>query len=169
YGLIGFEFLMVIYAIISIPIALALYFTLKNVSPSFTALYAALNLVCVLAFIVARPVFEMLSLSDGYAAATTDVQRSSFLILGQSLVNTFHGTAFHVSYILGSLSGLIISLVMLKSRIFSKNTAYFRIASSICDFGLYVPGIGMYISMFSVIFLFIWNIMIARRLLQLGR
>jgi hypothetical protein len=44
-----------------------------------------------------------------------------------------------------------------------------RIASSVCDFGLYVPGIGMYISIFSVLFLVIWNILIARRLFQLGQ
>lgn len=168
-GLLGFEFSMVIYALLSIPVALALYMKLKNVSPSFTILYVALNLVCVLAFVAARPVFEMMYLSDGYAAAATDAQRNTYLTIGQSLVTTFHGTAFHVSYVLGSLSGLIISIVMLKSRIFSKKTAYLRIASSVCDFGLYVPVIGMYISMFSVVFLFIWNILIARKLLQPGR
>jgi hypothetical protein len=58
---------------------------------------------------------------------------------------------------------------MLKSHIFSKVTAYMRIASSVCDFGLFVPTIGIYISIFSVLFLFIWNILIARRLFQLGQ
>ena len=160
---------MVIYAIISIPIALALYMTLRGVNQSFTALYLALSLTGVIAFIVARPAFEMLHLSNGYAAATTEAQKSMFLAAGQTLVATFHGTAFHVSYILGSLSGLIISLVMLKSKIFSRATATVRIVSSVCDFGLYLPGIGIYISIFSVLFLFIWDILIARRLFQLGQ
>jgi hypothetical protein len=168
-GLINFELLMVLYTIISIPISLALYMTLRRGHPAFTALYLALSLTGVIAFIAARPAFEMLYLSNGYAAATSDAQRSMFLAAGQVLVATFHGTAFHVSYILGSLSGLIISLVMLKSNVFSKATAAVRIASSVCDFGLYVPGIGMYISIFSVLFLVIWNILIARRLFQLGQ
>ena len=91
------------------------------------------------------------------------------LAAGEATLAAFHGTAFHVSYVLGSLSGLIISLVMLKSNLFSKATAYVRIASSIFDVGLYIPTIGIFISIFSVRFLFIWNIMIARRLFQLAR
>lgn len=168
-GLVGFELLMVIYMILSLPIALALYVILRRYSPSFTALYLALSLILVMAFISARPAFEMLALSNGWAAATTEVQKAMFVASGQTLVATFHGTAFHISYLLGSLSGLMISLVMLKSSIFGKTTVYLRIASSVCDLGLYLPVIGMYISMFSVLFLFIWNILIARRLFQLGR
>jgi hypothetical protein len=57
---------------------------------------------------------------------------------------------------------------MLQANIFSKATAYVRIASSICDFGLFLPVIGMFISILSVLFLAIWNIMIARRLFQLA-
>lgn len=169
FGLVGFELLMVVYVLIYIPVALALYHTLKETDQPFATLYLALSLIGSLAFIAARPAFEMLSLSNGYAAATTEAQKTLFLAAGQTLVATFHGTAFQVSYILGSLTGLIISFVMLKSEIFSKTTAYVRIASSVCDFGLYVPVIGMYISIFSVLFLFIWNILIARRLFQLGQ
>jgi len=36
-------------------------------------------------------------LSDGYAAATTDAERSLYLAAGQSALATFHGTAFWVS------------------------------------------------------------------------
>ena len=168
-GLIDFELLMVAYMIISVPVALALFRLLKSTSPAFMMLYLALSLTGVMAFIAARPAFEMLSLSNAYAVAATEAEKSLFLAAGQSLVATFHGTAFHVSYILGSLTGLILSLVMLKSRTFSRTTAYLRIASSLCDFGLYLPVVGLYISMFSVVFLFIWNILIARRLFQLGR
>ena len=168
-GLIDFELLMVAYMIISVPVALALFRLLKSTSPAFMMLYLALSLTGVMAFIAARPAFEMLSLSNAYAVAATEAEKSFFLAAGQSLVATFHGTAFHVSYILGSLTGLILSLVMLKSRTFSRTTAYLRIASSLCDFGLYLPVVGLYISMFSVVFLFIWNILIARRLFQLGR
>jgi hypothetical protein len=110
----------------------------------------------------------MLHLSNGYAAAETEMQKAAFLAAGEAKVATFHGTAFYINYILGSLTGLIISVVMLKTTLFSKTTAYLRIASSICDFGLFVPAIGMFIAIFSMLFLVIWNIMIARRLFQLA-
>lgn len=168
-GLVDFELLMIVYVILSIPVVLALYILLRHDSPSFTAVYLALSLVGIMSFIVARPAFEMLFLSDGYAAATTDAQRAAYLSAGETLLAAFHGTAFQVSYILGSLTGLLISLVMLKTNIFGKTTAYFRMASSVFDLGLYVPTIGIYLSIFSVLFLLIWNILIARRLFQLGR
>ena len=52
-GLIDFELLMVIYTIISIPISVALYMTLSRVNQPFTALYLALSLIGVMAFIAA--------------------------------------------------------------------------------------------------------------------
>ena len=168
-GLMDFELLMIIYTLISIPITLSLYHALRRTDPACTALYVALSLIGVVCFIAARPAFEMLSLSDQFAAATTEAQKSSLLAAGEATLAAFHGTAFHVSYVLGSLSGLIISLVMLRSHIFSKATAYVRIASSLFDFGLYIPTIGIFISIFSVLFLFVWNLMIARRLFQLAR
>ena len=168
-GLIDFEFLMVIYVILCIPIALALYTILRPVNPSWTAVYLTLTLLGVMCFIAARPAFEMLYLSQAYAAAQNDAQRAMVLAAGEAKVAAFHGTAFYINYILGSLTGLIISLVMLQSSIFSRKTAYVRIASSICDFGLFLPVVGMFVSILSVLFLAIWNIMIARRLSQLGK
>lgn len=168
-GLIDFELLMIIYVIVSVPIALSLYILLRRVNPSWTAVYLVLSLIGVMCFIAARPAFEMLYLSNGYATAGTDVERAMFLAAGEAELSRFHGTAFHISYILGSISGLTISLVMLRANIFSKATAYVRIASSAFDFGLYVPVIGIYIAVFSVLFLSVWNIMIARRLFQLAK
>lgn len=167
-GLIDFEFLLVIYTILSIPIVLALYILLRQVSPSWMAMFLILSVLGIMCFIAARPAFEMLYLSQAYASAVTDNQRAVLLAAGEANLATFHGTAFYVSYILGTLTGLMISLVMLRSSIFSKATAYVRIASSICDFGLFLPLIGMFISILSVLFMAAWNIMIARRLFQLS-
>jgi hypothetical protein len=168
-GLLAFELLMVVYVVLSVPVVLALAVALRRASPSLTALYAALSLVGIGAFIAARPAFEMLFLSGQYAAATTDAQRAVVLAAGEAMLATFHGTAFQVSYVLGSVGGLLISAAMLRSTLFGKATAYVRIASSVLDFGIYVPTIGLVISLVSVVCLLIWNILIARRLLQLGR
>jgi hypothetical protein len=168
-GLLAFELLMVVYVILSVPLALALYAALHRTDQSFAAIYLALSLVGAMSFIAARPAFEMLALSGQYAAATTDAQKFVFLAAGETLVAVFHGTTFQVSYILGSINGLILSMIMLKSNLFGKATAYARIASSVLDFGLFVPTIGLYLSLLSVFALLIWNILVALRLLRLGR
>jgi hypothetical protein len=168
-GLLDFELLMIVYTLLSLPLAVALYFALKQTDQPLMMLFLALSLIGVGAFIAARPAFEMLRLSNQYVAATSDVERSIYLASGEILVAIFHGTAFHISYVLGSLSGLLLSFVLLKSRVFSKRTAYMRLASSLCDFGLFIPGIGTLLSIFAVLLLLVWDIMIARRLLQLGQ
>lgn len=167
-GLIDFEFLMVLYMLLAIPVSLALYMLLRNTDPYLATLYITLTLIGVISFIVARPALEMLYLSTRYAAALTEAEKEIFVAAGEAKLAAFDGMAFHISYLLGSLSGLLISLVMLKTRSFSKTTSYVRIASSICDLGLYVPTVGIYISIFSVLFLFVWDILIARRLFQLA-
>jgi hypothetical protein len=110
----------------------------------------------------------MLYLSNQHAAATTEAQRAALLAAGEAMVAVFHGTAFQVSYILGSITGLLIAAAMLRSDVFSRATAYLRIGSSALDFGIYIPGIGLFISLFSVLFLLAFNLLVGRRLLQLG-
>jgi hypothetical protein len=167
--LLASELLLIFYVILNIPFALAVYAALRKSSPSLMAIYLALALVGIVAFIASRPAFEMLSISRGYAAATTDPQRAAFLAAGESTFAAFKGTAFWVSYILGSIGGLFLSATILPSTIFGKASAYLRIASSVLDFGLFVPTIGLFISLFSVFCLLAFHVLMARRLLQMGR
>jgi hypothetical protein len=127
-----------------------------------------LSVIGGMAFVAARPALEMLSLSQQYAAATTDAHRAAVLAAGETMVAIFHGTAFQVSYLLGSVTGFLIGAAMLRSDVFSRATAYLRIGSSVFDFGIFIPGIGLYISLLSVLFLLAFNILVAHRLLQLG-
>jgi len=69
-----------------------------------------------------------------------------------------------------SIYFLIVSSVMLRSNIFGRVTAYMGILAAIFDWALYVPTIGLFLSMLSVFpFLTIWSILVARRLFQLGK
>jgi len=167
-GLLGFESLLIIYVGLSILVSLALFVVLRRTNPSLTAIFLILSIMGSMAFISARPALEMLSLSNQYAAATTDAQRATFLAAGDAMVAIFHGTMFQVSYLLGSITELIIAAVMLRSGIFGKAIPYLRIASSVLDFGIFVPTVGLFISLFSVVALLLFNILIGRRLFQLG-
>lgn len=166
-GLLGFEGLLVVYALLSVVVSLGLGAALMPASRSLAALFVALSVIGGMAFVVARPALEMLWLSNQYAAAT-EVQKASLLAAGEAMVAMFHGTAFQVSYVLGSLSGLLIAAAMLRSGLFSRTTAYLRIGSSVFDFGLFLPGIGLYISLVSVVLLLAFNILVARRFFQLS-
>jgi len=168
-GLMSLDFLYLLSNFFAIPLFLVLYVTLKRVSESFSAIALALGFVGLLSLVPSRPILEMFAISDQYAAATTDAQRAIYLAAGEAVLALFHGTAFNVHYLLGSASLLISSFLMLRSDIFGKRTAYVGIVTNIVVFGLYVPKIGIYISLLSVVGYLIWYILIARRLFQLGR
>jgi hypothetical protein len=168
-GLMSLDFLYLLGNFFAIPLFLVLYVTLKRVSESFSAIALAFGFVGLLSLVPSRPILEMFAISNQYAAATTDAQRAIYLAVGEAVLALFHGTAFNVHYLLGSASLLISSFLMLRSDIFGKRTAYVGIVTNIVVFGLYVPKIGSYISLLSVVGYLIWYILIARRLFQLGR
>ena len=168
-GLVGMDLLYLLCNVLAIPMCLAFYITLRRASESVMLIATALGLIAAVALFAARPAFEMLHLSEQYAAATTEAQRAGLLAAGEALLAIFNGTAFHLHYVLGSVSMLMTSVVMLRSDIFGKVTAYVGMAASLTGLGLYVPTIGVAISLLSVVGLWIWYILIARRFFQLGR
>lgn len=169
-GLLGLDLLLVVEEILLIPILLALYVALRRASESVMALATTLWFVGLVLFIASNPAFEMLSLSEGYAAATTDAQRSAFLAAGQAMLASYieQGTAFNVGYVLSSVAGVMIPFAMLRSGIFSRVTAYTGIAGNLLGMGLFVPKIGVFLAVLSVVVLWVWYVLIAWRLFQLG-
>jgi hypothetical protein len=168
-GLLSLDLLYIVDNALVVPLYLALYAALRRASPSFMAIALALGLVGIAAYFASNTAFEMLSLSNQYAAATTDVQRAQFQAAGQAMLATYQGTAFNVYYILGAVATLIISVVMLRSTIFGKVTAYAGIAAGVL---MLIPStegpIGLYFSLCSLVPTAIWLILIARKLFRLG-
>lgn len=169
-GLLAFELLLVISTALGIATTLALYVALRGVNESLMAIALVVGLLEAVAFIMARPAFEMLYLSERYAAATTDAQRAMFLGAGEAMLATFNGTAFHLSINVFSIYFLIVSIVMLRSHIFGRVIAYLGILAALFNWALYVPQIGIFLSILSIVpFWAIWLILVARKLLQLAR
>jgi len=167
-GLMSLDFMYLLANAFAIPFFLVLYVTLKEVDESWALIALILGLLGLVCLVPARPIPEMFALSDQYAAATTDAERAIYQAAGEAILALFHGMAYHVHYILGSASLLISSFLMLRSDTFGRATAYVGIVTNVVVFGLYVPEVGVYISMLSVVGYVIWYILIARRLLQLG-
>lgn len=135
---------------------------------SYALVALALGLVGAALIVPARPMSELLSLSDLHAAATTDAARSQYLAAGEALLALFNGTAFLVNTSLGGISLLTSSFLMLRSDVFSKLTAYVGIATNIGVCGLFVPGIGTALLFLSLPGYVIWYILLARTFFQLG-
>lgn len=166
------------YALVGLML-LALYAVLRRASPSFMAIALSLGLGGIAAYFASNQAFSMLSLSNQYAAATTGAQRALFEASGQALlaINNW-GTGIYTSFFLIAAAGLIISIVMLRSKIFGKVTASVGILASALDLAYcitfaFVPASDVsLISVFIIAaapFLVIWHFLIGLRLLTLAR
>lgn len=168
-GLVGLDLpFMVVYALL-IPIWLALYAALRRAGESAMAIAAALGLVAIAVYFASNPAFEMLSLSRRYDAATTEAQRSILLAAGEAVLAGFQGTAFKVSYLLATGAGIITGIVILRSKILGKPTGYARLLASFLGLGIFIPTIGVPLSLFSVLFEWIWYVLLGRGLFRLAR
>jgi len=167
-GLMGLDSMYLFSNVFAIPFFLVLYVTLKEIDEGWALVALTLGLLGLVCLVPARPIPEMFALSDQYAAAATDAERAIYEANGQAMLSHFHGMAYHAHYILGSASLLISSFLMLRSATFSRATAYVGIATNIVVFGLYVPEIGVWLSMLSVVGYLIWYVLIARKLIRLG-
>jgi hypothetical protein len=168
---------LVNYALVGL-IFLALYGALRRASKSAMTLATTAGLVGIGVYFASNQAFSLLSLSDRYAAATTEAQRSMFLAAGEALlaVNNpgaiYQGTGIFVSLFFVLLAGLIISFVMLRSGMFSRTTAYMGLLAN--GFGLcyfvalaFVPTLYAWPTILSAPFRVVWYVLIARKLLQL--
>ena len=169
-GLLDLDFLLIVDNLLSIPLTIAIYVVLWQKNKSFTALAAVLGFMAIIFYLVSREVtFSMMTLSDGYAAAASDSMRQVMLAAGQAMLTAYNGTVFNLNYILGAASLIIASAVMLRYGLFSKPIAYLGLAANIIGLGLYVPAVGIDISIFSVLFLWVWDLLIALKLLGWAR
>ncbi|MBI5564112.1 MAG: hypothetical protein HY870_04390 [Chloroflexi bacterium] len=168
-GLLNLDLLLLIDQMLGIVMLVALFIALRRTNEAWMTIALALGLIVAAAYVASNTSINMLTLGNQYNAATTETQRTIYLAAGESMLATYTGTAFHVSYIVGALVGTLIGVVMWRSELFSKTTARMAVLANVISLGLYVPVIGLYISIFSVLFLEIFYILVARRFLQMGR
>jgi hypothetical protein len=83
-GLVNLDLLLVVDNVLLVVIALALYVALRRTSPSVVTMATGLWLLAIAMFVAANPAVEMLSLSDQFAAATSETERSMTLAAGQA-------------------------------------------------------------------------------------
>ena len=165
---------LVNYALVGL-MFLALFAALWRASRSLIAIAASLSFVGIAVYFASNQALTMLSLSDQYAAAT-EAQRSVLLAAGQATLAShqnagYEGTGLYLSFFLVTVAGLLISAVMLRSRIraFSKVTAYMGILANGFGLGYYLalafaPVMVALPLSISALFLLAWYVLIGRQL-----
>lgn len=168
-GLLSLDLLYLLTNALLIPLYLALYVALRRVSGAWMLIALILGLVGITAYFSSNTAFEMLILSNGYAAAKSEAEKAIFLAAGQAMLAIYKGTAFDVYYILNAAFLLIVSSVMLRSSIFSKGSAYWGMLSGVL---MAVPStagtIGPIFALASLVPWTLFSLLVGRRLLHLG-
>jgi hypothetical protein len=158
----------------------------------FLGLYAAhrrydranMTLVLVLAFLGIALYFAsnhallLLALSDQYASAATTAQKSAILATGQVLLalnnHAVFGSGVFWGFILVTLAGLIMSVVMLRSGLFGKWASAIGILANTLGLGYFFtlaisPPLTFIPLSASAPFLLVWYILIGLKLIGLFR
>ena len=166
---------------------LALYVLLRRVNRSYMAIATALGLAGITVAIASSTALSTLALSDQFARSTNDAQRSTLLAAGQAMlaINPFSnpdahpGAGGYISLLFIALAGMITSLVMLTSDLFSRPTAYVGILAAGFDLAYCIAfvvmpredGALLALSFLPTagLLLMIWHIVVGWRLYQLSR
>jgi len=124
-GLRNLGLLNILMVALGIPMYFALYTAHKKVNKEFAALAMIISFVGGAIFFATNRAFSMLDLSHQYAQATTNAQRAIFEAAGQSMlsVGRSHCPGTFLGFILGDLAGIMMSVVMLRGKVFGRVTA----------------------------------------------
>ncbi len=154
----------------------ALFMALRRVSP-VPAMFATLfTLMAVTLCFASESTFSLLHLGDLYAATGEAAQRARLLAAGEAVIaaDMWNSSGAYLSGILLQGGGILISLVMLRSRDFHKVTAYAGLLGNAFDLAQHLlhpfaPGVSNTIMMFMGPFYLVWFPMLAWDLFRLGR
>lgn len=168
-GLIALDALTVPIVLLNLLPLLALYAALRRINESYALIALVFGVIAVPMLLTARPITEMVMLSDKFATATTEAMRSQYLAAGDALLEHFSGTAWMVESFCLIVSGLISALLMLRSTVFGKTTAYVGIATSLFGFGFILPVIGPLLFLVNTVLSIVFSVLMARGFFRLGR
>ena len=112
-----------------------LYLTLQRVAPTAMLYAAGFILIAVVLGFATNPDFSLLHLSRQYALAATEAQRAQVLAAGEAILaaDLWHSSGSYMAGLFLQGSGVLISLVMLRAKGFSKVTAWAGLLANSLD------------------------------------
>lgn len=154
---------------------LGLFAALRQTDRANALLSTALAFVGVTLVLATPTALSMLPLSDRYAAATSEAMRLQLLAAGEALManDIWHGTGAMLGGALLQCGTVLISVVMLRGKVFTKATAWLGIVMHGLDLAHiisapFLPVSGVVLMAVAGPLYPIWFFMVGRRLLQLA-
>lgn len=167
-ALVGLDALLALDYLLLVPIVLAIASLTWKAQPAWTSLALGAFAVAVPAFLASNPALEMAALAQRHASAGPEAQ-AQLEAAGEALLAQSQGTAFHASYLLGSLAGVAISWAMLRAEAFHRVGAWAGIGGNVLGLALYIPSVGIVLSALSGIVLIAWYAYVGWDLLRASR
>ncbi|MGB8358657.1 MAG: DUF4386 family protein, partial [Bacteroidales bacterium] len=132
-GFYNLDLLNIINQIIMIPVYFALYASHRNVNKSYSSLALIIFLFGSIIMVADNTAFPMYELSHKYFATSIESQKAFYAAAGEAmLARGAHGSSgIFLGFFIPNLAGLIMSIVMLKGRVFSKINSWLGIIGSI--------------------------------------
>ena len=170
-ALLDLDLLLTLDYLVMVPFYLALYVVVRRVAPAWGLLALVVGLFSLVLFVVSREAtFSMWMLSDQYAAATSATDKAALLAAGRTLLTLYNGGTFATSYILGAISTLVFSAMMVRHHIFGRLPGLVGVLTGLT---MLVPAnagrVGLTIAMVSLLPTAAWLILLVPHLLRVAR
>jgi len=174
YGLLRLDILTVFVMPLYYLLFYSIYLALKDTNKEFLSISTILVFAGLTLFLATPSVFSYLHLSDEYAKATIESDKNQLIAAGEAILasDMWHGTGAKIGGILIQLGALIISMIMLKSNVFNKLTAYTGIVTHGLDLahiviGFFLPTVGIILMAIAGPLYLLWFPLIGIRLFKL--
>jgi len=178
-GLYNLDLLNVVNQLIMIPVYFALYAAHRNVNKSYGLFALIIFLFGSVIMVANNTALPMYELSHNYFATSFESQKAFYAAAGEAmLARGAHGSSgIFIGFFIPNLAGFIMSIVMLKGRVFSKTNSWLGIIGSVLMM-LYVvlvnfvPGVETMATAFAMpggLMLMAWIIIFTIKLFKLRR
>lgn len=150
FGLLRLDILTVFIMPLYYVLFYSIYLALKKLNNEIVLVSTMLVFTGVTLFLATPSVFSYLHLSERFATAATELEKSQLLAAGEAIVasDMWHGTGAKIGGILMQTGAFMISILMLKNKIFNKFTGYVGIITHGLDLahiliGFFLPTAGI--------------------------
>jgi len=174
YGLLRLDILTVFVMPLYYLLFYSIYLALKDTNKELLSISTILVFAGLTLFLATPSVFSYLHLSDEFAKATIESDKNQLIAAGEAIIasDMWHGTGAKIGGILMQLGALIISMIMLKSNVFNKLTAYTGIVTHGLDLahiviGFFLPTVGIILMAIAGPLYLLWFPLIGIRLFKL--
>ncbi len=153
-----------------------LFLALRRDSPGLATVGTVAALMGITLILASASIFSLVYLSDQYAASGNEARKMVLLAAGEAVISndTWHGMGAKMGGFFLQVAGVLISVAMLRSAVFSKLTGYSGLVTHGLDLlhifvGLFWPAVGALLMFVAGPLYFLWLPLVAVRLRELGK